>query len=107
MVGPSCTNDVNSNAWKPRKVAPSSAVMASQILDEASTPPHHPGPAQPGLSLFSTAASASTMASDDISSTNVETDVTGMFRIGRSVVAHCGGLHTSCGNGPETLRPLY
>src|SRR3954454_11234681 len=60
-----------------------------------------------GMSRFSTAASASTMASDDMSSTNVDTDVTGMLRIGCSVVAHCGGLQTSCGNGPLTLRPLY
>src|SRR5262245_14866921 len=83
------------------------AVINSHNLDDASARPHGPVPAQPGLSLFSTAASANTIASDDISSTNVETDVIGMLRIGLSVVAHCGGLQTSCGNGPLTLRPLY
>ena len=57
-------------------------------------------------SLFSTAASASTMASDDISSTNVDCDVTGMLRIAFRCVAHCGGSQASCGNGPTTLRPL-
>src|SRR5262249_54533471 len=79
----------------------------SHVFDDASSRPPNPVPAHPGLSLFSTAASASTIASDDISSTNVETDVTGMLRIGFITVAHCGGLQTSCGNGPFTLRPLY
>src|SRR2546423_5726718 len=79
----------------------------SHRREDAGVRPHQPVPAHPGLSLFSTAASASTIASEDISSTNVETDVTGMLRIGFITVAHCGGLHTSCGNGPVTLRPLY
>src|SRR6185295_17709329 len=83
------------------------AVTMSQSLDDSSCRAHHPAPAHPGLSLFSTAASANTIASDDISKTNVDIDVTGILRIGLSVVAHCGGLHTSCGNGPLTLRPLY
>jgi hypothetical protein len=39
-------------------------------------------------------------------STNVDADVTGMLRIGLRFVAHAGGLHASCGNGPTTLRPL-
>ena len=43
-----------------------------------------------GCLRFSTAASASTIASDDMSSTNVDADVTGMFRIGLSAVAHAG-----------------
>jgi hypothetical protein len=52
------------------------------------------------------AASASTIASDDISRTNVEIDVTGILRIAFSGTAHTGGLQASCGNGPTTLRPL-
>ena len=59
-----------------------------------------------GRLRFSTAASASTIASDDISSTNVDADVTGMFRIGLSAVAHAGGLQATCGNGPTTFLPL-
>ena len=38
IVSPSCTNDVNSNAWKPRKVAPASAVASSQNFDEPCSP---------------------------------------------------------------------
>src|SRR5687768_18192737 len=34
MVNPSLTNAVNSYAWKPRNVAPSSAVMNSQRSEE-------------------------------------------------------------------------
>ena len=47
------------------------------------------------------------MASDDISSTNVEADVTGMLRIGFDHrVADRRARQVSCGNGPFTLRPL-
>src|SRR5687767_4199835 len=81
--------------------------MSNHSLDDSSCRAHQPLPAQPGRSLFSTAANASTIASDDISSTNVDTDVTGMSRMGGAAVAHCGGLQASCGNGPVTLRPLY
>src|ERR1044071_2181366 len=77
MVRPSCTNDVNSYAWKPRKVAPAIAVAISQKRELPRMEL-----AYFGLPLFSTASSASTMNSDDISSTNVDIDVTGMFRIG-------------------------
>src|SRR5262249_16487446 len=44
--------------------------------------------------------------SDDISSTNVETDVTGMLRIGLSGVAQSGGVDTPWGGGPAVLRAL-
>src|ERR1700680_612866 len=60
-----------------------------------------------GMSRFSTAASASTIASDDMSRTNVETDVTGMFKIGLKTWPVAGSFQTSCGNGPVRLRPLY
>src|SRR5689334_10106261 len=86
---------------------PAIAVAMSHSCDDSSIFAHVPVPAQPGLPLFCTAANASTMNKDDISSTNVDIDVTGMLRIGLSVVAHCGGLQISCGNGPLTLRPLY
>src|SRR5678810_486966 len=56
-----------------------------------------------GRLRFSTAASASTIISDDMSSTNVDAEVTGIFRMGLSAVAHTGGLHASCGNGPTTV----
>src|ERR1051325_11353324 len=112
---PSCTNDVNSYAWKPRKVAPAIAVAISQKRELPRMEL-----AYFGLPLFSTASSASTMKSDDISRTNVDIEVTGMFRIGFIdaavwcaavspaqnpmvlVVAH----HHSCGKGPTRLRPL-
>src|SRR5450432_1751117 len=68
IVSPSCTNEVNSYAWKPRNVAPRSAVHASQIFDDLRSP-------------RTTAECASTIASEDMRSTKVETDVTGMFRI--------------------------
>ncbi len=103
MVSPSCTNDVNSKAWKPRKVVPSRAVMNSHSLE---LPRIFSPSVVLGWSAFSTAARASTMASDDMSSTKVEAEVTGMLRIGLSTVSQTGGLHTSCGNGPVTLRPL-
>src|SRR5688572_3283414 len=103
MVSPSCTNDVNSYAWNARNPAPRRQVAHSQSFDD----PRMRSPVVSfGRLRFSTAASASTIASEDISSTNVDADVTGMFRIGLSTVAHAGGLHTSCGNGPTTLRPL-
>src|SRR5919204_5113354 len=99
---PSCTNDVNSYAWKPRKVEPRTAVAMSQSFDE----PRIRSPrVRFGLSAFSTAARASTIASDDIRRTNVEVDVTGMLRIGLRRVAHVGGVHHSRGKGPTTLRP--
>src|SRR4029079_19279387 len=51
------------------------------------------------------------MNSDDISSTNVDIDVTGMLRIAFILVGHftapsTAGSQTSCGYGPLTLRPL-
>ena len=58
------------------------------------------------LPLFCTAARASTMASDDISSTNVDADVTGMSRIGGNTCRVCGSVHGVDGNGPTMLRPL-
>src|SRR5574338_795845 len=79
MLSPSCTNEVNSYAWKPRNVAPRIQVIHSHSLED-------PRIRSPNVCLgtyrFSTAASASTMASDDMSSTNVDAEVTGMFRIG-------------------------
>ena len=57
-------------------------VASSQSLDDSIKRPPQPGPAQPFLPLFSTAARASTIASDDISRTKVDCDVTGMLRIG-------------------------
>src|SRR3569833_1608184 len=92
IVSPSCTNDVNSYAWKPRNVAPRIAVEASQILDDRRSP-------------RTTAECASTIASDDISSTNVETDVTGMFRIALKTCPVAGSFHTSCGIGPTGNQP--
>ena len=59
-----------------------------------------------GTLRFCTAASASTIASDDISSTNVENDVTGMFRIGLNTSPVIGLVHASCGYGPSGLLPL-
>jgi hypothetical protein len=59
-----------------------------------------------GRSRFCTAASASTIASDDMSSTNVEADVTGIFRIGLNTSPVVGLVHASCGNGPSGLLPL-
>jgi hypothetical protein len=50
-----------------------------------------------GTFLFCTAASASTMNSDDISSTNVEADVTGMSRIGWNALPVAGSVHGWCG----------
>ena len=38
IVSPSCTNDVNSYAWKPRNVAPAIAVAMSQNLDDPRSP---------------------------------------------------------------------
>jgi hypothetical protein len=103
IVRPSCTNEVNSNAWKPRKVVPSSAVIHSQSFDD----PRILSPSVVlGWSLFSTAASASTIASDDMRRTKVDADVTGMLRIALSGVLHEGGRQASCGYGPTTLRPL-
>src|SRR3982750_985983 len=92
IVSPSCTNDVTSYAWKPRNVAPRIAVDASQIFEERRSP-------------RTTAECASTMASDDMSSTNVETDVTGMLRIALNTCPVAGSFHTSCGNGPTGERP--
>ena len=51
------------------------------------------------------------MNSDDISSTNVDIDVTGMFKIAFILVGHLtapstAGSQTSCGYGPTILRPL-
>ncbi len=94
---------MNSYAWNPRNVAPSTAVMKSQSLDD----PRIFSPSVTlGLSLFSTAANASTIASDDMSSTNVEQDVTGMLRIALKCCPVAGSVQGSCGNGPWTLRPL-
>src|SRR5215211_7455504 len=103
IVRPSCTNEVNSNAWKPRKVAPRMQVHHSQSLDDASMRSPRLGLLGSGFSLFSTAASASTIARDDISSTNVEIDVIGMLRIGFSTCPVEGSFHTSCGRGPTRL----
>src|SRR5438067_2048726 len=103
MVSPSCTNDVNSYDWKPRKVAPRMHVTHNQSLEE---PRMRSLRLRLGVFLFSTAARASTIASDDMRRTNVDADVTGMLRIGLSAGVHSGGLHASCGNGPTTLRPL-
>src|SRR5687768_11891101 len=103
IVSPSFTNAVNSYAWNPRNVAPSNAVTNSQSFDE----PRMRSPAVClGTFLFCTAASASTIASDDISSTNVEADVTGMSRIPWYARPVTGSVHGSCGNGPTTLFPL-
>src|SRR5687767_15115497 len=102
IVSPSCTKDVNSYAWNPRNVAPSSAVIQSHSFDE----PRILSPVvRLGTFLFCTAASASTMASDDMSRTNVDADVIGMLRIGLNVWP-VGLTHTSCGYGPTRLRPL-
>src|SRR5512146_232901 len=87
ILSPSCTNEVNSYAWNPRNVVPSSAVVASQIREYFRSP-------------RTTAECASTMDSDDMSRTNVDADVTGMLRIG------CRPLQTVCGHGPDTERPL-
>src|SRR5687768_18113244 len=77
MVSPSCTNDVNSYAWNARKPAPRRQVAHNQSFDE----PRMRSPVVCfGTLRFSTAASASTIASDDMSSTNVDADVTGMLR---------------------------
>ena len=46
------------------------------------------------------------MKSDDMSSTKVDADVTGMSRIAGSGVLHAGGRQASCGNGPTRLCPL-
>src|SRR5688500_4512750 len=81
--------------------------MSNHSLDDSSCRAHQPLPAQPGRSLFSTAANASTIASDDISSTNGDTEETGMSRMGGAAVTHCGGSQAWCGNAPVTLRPLY
>src|SRR5688500_18070944 len=74
IVSPSWTNDVNSYAWKPRNVAPRMQVAHSQSFEE-------PRIRSPNVCLgrfrFSTAARASTMESDDMSSTNVDAEVTG------------------------------
>src|SRR5215208_6684620 len=80
IVSPSCTNDVNSYAWKSRKIVPKSAVMNSQSFDEPTMPPP---PRARYSSLFTTALCASTMNSDDISRQNVDAEVTGMLRMGR------------------------
>src|SRR6266540_3317926 len=106
IVSPSCTNEVNSYAWKPRKVEPASAVIKSQSFEDASLRVHQPAFGGSGRPLFCTAASASTMNSEDISSTNVDIEVTGMFRIGFRTCPVAGSVHFSCGNGPTTLRPL-
>jgi hypothetical protein len=45
------------------------------------------------------------MASDDISSTNVDAEVIGMLRIGSKTWPVDGSFQTSGGNGPTTLRP--
>ena len=45
------------------------------------------------------------MNSDDMSSTNVDAEVTGMFRMGLNTWP-VGEVHASCGNGPTTDRPL-
>src|SRR5579862_5215296 len=105
IVSPSCTNEVNSYAWYPRNVAPMSAVIASQSFDDDRILYPSVGLAGAGLPLFSTAASASTIASDDISSTNVDCDVTGMLRIGWKTCPSAA-VHTSCGRGQVTDRPL-
>jgi hypothetical protein len=94
---------VNSYAWKPRKIVPRIAVIHSQSLDE----PRMRSPlVRFGWSFISTAASASTIASDDMRSTKVEADVTGMSRMAGNGVLHAGGRQASCGYGPTTLRPL-
>src|ERR1051325_4190479 len=72
MVNPSCTNDVNSYDWKPRNVAPRMHVVHSQSLEDASARSPQPALGGSGFPRFSTAASASTIASDDISRTNVD-----------------------------------
>src|SRR6185437_4354715 len=100
---PSWTNEVNSYAWKPRKVVPASAVMNSHSFE---FPRIRSPRVRFGSSLFCTAASASTMNRDDISSTNVDAEVTGMLRIGLKTWPVLGSVHVSCGNGPMTLRPL-
>src|SRR5689334_3404954 len=100
---PSWTNEVNSYAWKPRNVAPASAVMNSHSFE---FPRIRSPVVRFGSSLFCTAASANTMNSDDISSTKVDADVTGIFRIGLKTCPVLGSVHDSCGKGPMTLRPL-
>src|SRR5215208_164971 len=97
IVSPSCTNDVNSYAWKSRKVVPKSAVMNSQSFDEPMIPPP---PRARYSSRFTTALCASTMNSDDISRQNVDAEVTGMFRIGRNSSA---GAHPAIGPSEVTL----
>ena len=75
IVSPSCTNEVNSYAWKPRKTAPARAVPTSQIFEYLRSP-------------RDTAECASTMNSDDMSRTNVDADVTGMSRMGGTASGH-------------------
>src|SRR5262245_18125632 len=76
-----------------------------------------------GWPAYSTPSSASTIARDDISSTNVDCDVTGMSRIGfmTSPAAQPAAWTAaavspttfetlqphSCGQGPTFERPLY
>ena len=105
IVSPSWTNEVNSYAWKPRKVAPMSAVAASQNCDERWMRSHQPAPAASGLPLSWTAWRASTIANDDMSSTKVEADVTGMSRMGLKTWP-VSDVHASCGKGPTTDLPL-
>ena len=82
---------------------PRSAVIHSHSLDE----PRMRSPVvRFGWSFVSTAASASTIASDDMSSTNVDADVTGMLRIGLSGVLHAGGRQASCGIRPDDAASL-
>jgi hypothetical protein len=68
-------------------------VAASQIFEYLRSP-------------RTTDACASTMNSDDMSSTNVDAEVTGMSRMGGNVCPVPGFVHASCGNGPTTDRPL-
>ena len=95
-VSPSRTNAVNSYAWKPRKLAPRSAVTKSQSCEERWARVHHPAFAGSGTPLSCTACNASTIASEDIRRTKVEAEVTGMSRIaGKTFPA--ASVYSVCG----------